>query len=248
MFSGLTLTKAASGYTILVSSSGFSAVTANPITVNPASASQVVITEQPPSSVTAGNGFGLQATIEDPYDNVETADKSPVTVALASNPPGTTLGGMLSVAPIQGVADFSGLTLNTAASGYSLQVAAGMLSSTTGAFTVIPAAPTKLVVAAAPPDSLSAGTAFGLTVDVEDPYDNLAPLSGAAQRLDWSRTCRRNPGRPGHRDSRRRAWRLSPRWRSHGPATTTSGFRRRITPSGDQPDHRHSRGNQRARS
>ena len=85
-------------------------------------------------------------TIEDPYDNVETGDNSPVTVALGEQPAGYDARRYAPcVAPIEGVADFSGLTLTTAASGYKLQVAAGLLSSTTGAFTVIPAAPTRLV-------------------------------------------------------------------------------------------------------
>ena len=43
--------------------------------MTPAAASQVVITQQPPASVTAGSGFGLQAAIEDAYGNVETADQ-----------------------------------------------------------------------------------------------------------------------------------------------------------------------------
>ena len=41
--------------------------------MTPAAASQVVITQQPPASVTAGSGFGLQASIEDAYGNVETS-------------------------------------------------------------------------------------------------------------------------------------------------------------------------------
>ena len=177
-FSGLELTRAASAYTIFIWSNGLSGATTNPITVTPAAASQVVIAEQPPESVTAGSTFGLQATIEDPYDNVETGDSTPLTVTLASNPPGSTLSGTLSAAPFEGVADFSALTLTTAASGYTLQVAAGLLSTTTSAIDVSPAAATNMIVATAPPDSFSAGTPFGLTVDVEDSYGNLAPLSG----------------------------------------------------------------------
>ena len=56
---------------------------------------------QPPASVTAGSGFGLQAAIEDAYGNVVTSATTTVTVALASNPGGSTLGGTLSVTAIQ---------------------------------------------------------------------------------------------------------------------------------------------------
>ena len=111
-FSGLTLTKAASGYTIVVSSTGLNSATTTAITVTPAAASQVLITQQPPASVTANKGFGLQATIEDAYGNLETGDNAAVTVALANNPGGATLGGTLSVDASQGVATFAGLTLD----------------------------------------------------------------------------------------------------------------------------------------
>ena len=78
---------------------------------------------QPPASVTAGSGFGLTATIEDQYGNVETTDNSDVvTAALASNPGGTTLGGTLSLAVSQGVATFSSLTLTKAAAGYTIGI------------------------------------------------------------------------------------------------------------------------------
>ena len=104
-FSGLTLTTAASGYTLVVSGSGVDGATTSAITVTPAAASQLVITQQPPASVIVDSGFGLQATIEDPYGNVETTDSAAVAVALANNPDGATLGGTLSVTANNGVAD-----------------------------------------------------------------------------------------------------------------------------------------------
>ena len=72
-FSGLTLTTAASGYTLRVSSSGLSGATSSAIAVTPAAATQLVITQQPPSSVVVNSGFGLQAAIEDAYGNVVTS-------------------------------------------------------------------------------------------------------------------------------------------------------------------------------
>ena len=111
-FSGLDAHKAASGYTLQVSSSGLSGATTSAITVTPAAASQLVITQQPPSSVAVNGGFGLQATIEDAYGNVVTTASSTVKVALDNNPTGAKLGGTLSVKSSQGVAIFSGLTLN----------------------------------------------------------------------------------------------------------------------------------------
>ena len=112
--------------------------------MTPLAASQVGITQQPPASVTAGSGFGLQAAIEDQYGNVVTGATNSVTVALGNNPGGATLGGTLTVTASQGLATFSGLTLTTAASGYTLAVSSsGLSGSTSSAITVTPAAATQ---------------------------------------------------------------------------------------------------------
>ena len=82
----------------------------------------LVVTQQPPASVTAGSGFGLTVQAEDSSGNLITSFNGTVTVALANNPGGATLGGTLTVTASGGVATFSGLTLNKAASGYTLVV------------------------------------------------------------------------------------------------------------------------------
>jgi streptogramin lyase len=127
-FGGLTLNKAASGYTLEVSSSGLGGVATSPFPVTPAAASQLVITQQPPATVTVNGTFGLQATIEDAYGNVVTSSSNTVKVALADNPAGAKLGGTLSIKSSLGVAAFSGLTLNKVGSGYKLQVSSSGLS------------------------------------------------------------------------------------------------------------------------
>ena len=79
-----------------------------------ATATQLVVTTQPPASVTAGSGFGLVVTAEDAFGNVDPTFTGSVTLALANNPGGATLGGTLAVNASAGVATFSGLTLNKA--------------------------------------------------------------------------------------------------------------------------------------
>ena len=128
-FSGLTLNKAASGYTLYVSGSGLGEGITSAITVTPAAPTQLVITTQPPATVKLNGAFGLQASIEDQYGNVVTSDTNTVTVAFANNPTGATLSGTLSVAASQGVATFSGLEINKTGTGYTLQVTSSGLSS-----------------------------------------------------------------------------------------------------------------------
>ena len=60
-----------------------------------------------------------------------------VTLTIDNNPGGATLGGLLSVAAQSGVATFSGLTLDQAGDGYTLQIASnGLTAATTDAFSV----------------------------------------------------------------------------------------------------------------
>src|SRR5262249_22868640 len=68
------------------------------VTLNPTSSTHLVVTQQPPASVTAGSGFGLTVQAEDSSGNLVSSFSGTVTVGLASNPGGTTLGGTLTVA------------------------------------------------------------------------------------------------------------------------------------------------------
>ena len=105
--------------------------------MTPAAASHLVVTSQPPASVQAGIGFGLIIVVEDAFGNVVTNFSGSVTLALGSNPGQSTLGGTLKVTVKNGVATFSGLTLNKAGTGYTLRATSGSLTSaTTNAFKV----------------------------------------------------------------------------------------------------------------
>jgi hypothetical protein len=170
-FSDLTLDKAATGYTLLVSATGLAGATTAAINVTPAAASQLVVSSQPPSSVLVGSGFGLVVTAEDPFDNVDTNFGGSVAVALLNNPGSATLGGTPSVTAEKGVATFSGLTLNEPGIGYTLSVSSsGLSAATTNPFNVtVP----QLVVTAQPPASVIPGSGFGLTVTAEDSSGNM---------------------------------------------------------------------------
>ena len=135
-----------------------------------------MVSTQPPGSVTAGTGFGLSVTVEDPFGNAVTDYNGSVTIALASGPDGATLGGTLTAKAVDGVATFAGLTLNTAGTGYALEAtASGLKTATTSDFNVVPAAPALLVISSQPPSSVTAGDGFGLTVAAEDPFGNPTP-------------------------------------------------------------------------
>ena len=136
-FSGVSLTVAASGYTLEVSASGLGEGVTSAVTVTPAAATQLVITSEPPSNVKLNAAFGLQVSVEDAYGNVVTTADNMISVSLAGNPSGGTLGGTLSVSASDGVATFSGLTINKVGNGYTLKVSsAGVTSATSTAVDV----------------------------------------------------------------------------------------------------------------
>jgi hypothetical protein len=173
-FSGLNIDKAGAGYALNVNAAGLVPATSSPFNVVSAAPAVLVITSGPPSSLTAGSGFGLTVDVEDAYGNLVTGYGSEVTVGLAGGPGDAALGGTLGVAAAGGVARFSDLTIDAAATGYAIQAVSGALApGTTSAFGVTPAAPAQLVITAAPPPDLTAGETFGLTVSVEDAYGNL---------------------------------------------------------------------------
>ncbi len=94
-------------------------------------------------------------------------------MALYHNPGGATLGGTLSVTAQNGVATFSGLTLDNAAFGYTLIVSGtGLNDVYTDFFDVTALAATQFVVTAQPPPNVTVDGGFGLTVSAEDPFGN----------------------------------------------------------------------------
>ncbi|MFI5454720.1 MAG: hypothetical protein ACHRXM_04655 [Isosphaerales bacterium] len=144
-------------------------------TLNTAS-THFVVTQQPPSSVTAGAPFDLTIEAEDSSGNLDSSFIGTVTAALTNNPGGATLGGTLSATASGGVATFSDLTLTQAASGYTLVVtSSGVDNATTSAITVTAAAASQLVIRTQPSATAKAGQAFGAqpVIDEEDPFGNL---------------------------------------------------------------------------
>ena len=100
---------------------------------------QLVVTAEPPSLFTVGGTFGFTVAAEDGLGRIGTTYSGTATVALDNNPGGGVLGGTLTASIVNGVAVFSGLSINQAGSGYTLQItSSGLTSAVTNAFSVIP--------------------------------------------------------------------------------------------------------------
>ena len=177
-------------YTVLASSGSLTPVTTTTaFNITPQAATRLVVTTQPPATVTAGSPFAVIVTLEDAFGNVvTTATTSQVTLTPAGNSglAGATFGGTLTATPVNGVATFSNLTLTQVGTGYSYSVTgaplAGLAPTTTSAIAVTGAAATQLVVTSQPPSSVVANAKFGLVVTAEDPFGNPSALFNGAGR------------------------------------------------------------------
>jgi hypothetical protein len=194
-FSNVTLTKAAAGETLEASASGLADATTAPITVVAAAATQLAVTPSPLGTITAGAGFGVAVSAEDPFGNVDPSFSGPVTITLLGGPTGTALSGTTTVVSRSGIAAFSKLAIDQAGTGYTLQAAsAGLMGATTGPFSVGASGPTQLDVLQQPPALITAGSGFGLAVVAQDAFGNIDPNFAGSVTLSLAN----NPGGPGN--------------------------------------------------
>jgi hypothetical protein len=141
-----------------------------------ASSLHLVVTSSPPSSA-AGAPFGFTAAVET-GSTVDTAFNGSVTVSLLNNPGSSTLSGQLTVTAVNGVATFSGLSLNNVGTGYTLSVSAsGAASATTSPFNISQALlpPTLGAIAN---QTVLAGGSIHVTLNGSDPAN--LPLTYSA--------------------------------------------------------------------
>ncbi|MBI4499941.1 MAG: hypothetical protein HY700_02150, partial [Gemmatimonadetes bacterium] len=179
-FSGLSLDKAGTGYTLTASATGLTSATSNAMDVTPGTAAQLAFNVQPPSSVSAGAAFTVAVTAQDGFGNTATAFGSNVVVAIGTNPSGGTLSGTVSQPASAGVATLAGLSIDKAGSGYTLQATSGALTAATSVtFDVTPAAATQLVFSAQPPTTATAGAPFSVEVTAKDAFGNTATGFGS---------------------------------------------------------------------
>ncbi len=176
-FTGLGVDSAGTGYELIVTSPALVPDTSAAFTVSVGAMAQLVITTAPPATVTAGSAFGLAATARDAVGNTVTGFTGPVTIGLVpgTGTAGAALGGTTTVNAVAGVATFSGLTLDSAGTGYLLEVqTAGVPPDTTAAIAVAAGPASVLVVTTEPPTTAPAGQSFGLVVVARDAVGNVA--------------------------------------------------------------------------
>ncbi len=135
------------------------------------------MTGQPPKAVGAGVAFGMTVSAEDGQGNVDTSYDGPITLTLGNHPAGSMLSGVLVIGATDGVATFTGLSLNMPADDYTILASGGTLTSATSiGFNVTAGPATQLQVATGgePPASVLAGGLFSVSLVAEDQSGDLA--------------------------------------------------------------------------
>jgi hypothetical protein len=195
--SGLTLDRAAAGVTLQVSSNGLGAATTSAIDVSAAPASQLVITAEPPASVSAGSGFGLVVMAEDRFGNVDPSFNGTEALSLANNPGGATLGGTSTVVANGGTAAFAGLTLDKGGGGYTLQVTGnGLTAAVTDGFGVIPPPVTVLNVSLQNQNAGRRKTTMVIVVQFSAALDAATAANPGAYTLTTVSQGKKHPSKP----------------------------------------------------
>ncbi len=118
----------------------------------PPAATQLLFAVEPASAI-AGHLLHpvVRVRAADAQGNVASGFTGSVTVALGTNPGGSTLGGTTTVAAVAGVASFDDLSVDKASTGYRLTATAtGLSEATSRDFSISPGAGTQLVFSVQP--------------------------------------------------------------------------------------------------
>jgi hypothetical protein len=129
-----------------------------------------------PGGTVAGAAIspGVQVQLFDQYGNPLSSDSTDqVSMAIGLNPAKGTLSGTTTVTASNGIATFSTLSIDKAASGYELSASSNGASKNSTPFSVTPDAATHLVVVTVEPTDITAGTGFTVVVSAEDDFGNV---------------------------------------------------------------------------
>ena len=133
-FNDLSLDRSGTGYKLQATASGLSAGESNGFVVTPAAATQLVFSVQPSAAITGQSITpSVRVTAFDPLGNQATQFTGLVTIAITqgTGTGGAVLLGTTTVAAVNGVAIFSGLSVDRAGTGFALSATAGGLTAAT---------------------------------------------------------------------------------------------------------------------
>jgi subtilase family serine protease len=176
-FSGLSINKTGTGYTLQATSGALTAATSSPFNVTPGKADHLGFSQQPSNTV-AGSAISPAVTVQvlDANGNLVTTDNTDsITVAIGTNAGGGALSGTTTLTVSGGTASYGTLSINKTGTGYTLKATSGTLTSaTSGTFNITPGKADHLAFLQQPSNT-AAGIAIApaVTVQVLDANGNV---------------------------------------------------------------------------
>ncbi|HJR36595.1 MAG TPA: Ig-like domain-containing protein, partial [Gemmatimonadales bacterium] len=154
------------------------------VSVSTRPATRLAFAEQPgPAVAGAPLTPPIRILLQDDLLTTVIGAANPVTISLAGNPAGATLGGTTTINATSGVATFNNLTLDRPGTGYTFLVTSpGLSAATSTPFNVAVGAPAKLAFSTPLPGSAQSGAAFAPqpVLQLTDANGNLVAQSGVA--------------------------------------------------------------------
>ena len=131
-FSDLSINKAGTGYRLLASAAGLSSTTSAAFNITASIATQLRFSIQP-GSATEGSPLNPQPVVQvlDAQGNLVSSYTGAVTLVLGNNPGNASLNGTITVNAVNGVANFSGLSISKSGLDYTLVASASALNKAT---------------------------------------------------------------------------------------------------------------------
>ncbi|WP_233261949.1 S8 family serine peptidase [Vitiosangium sp. GDMCC 1.1324] len=174
-FDSLTVNRPGTNFTLVAGASGIYLDTSVGFDVHVGEAKRLVFISTPADKTAVGSAFTVRVAVQDNAGNILSSSTPEVTLSLV-NAAGATLTGPTTATAVDGVATFSGLSVDKVGTGYALQAdAAGLTSETSPAFSIVPGAPGQgRLVFRNTLGNVSAGAALApIEVEVQDALGNL---------------------------------------------------------------------------
>ncbi|XXF76680.1 lamin tail domain-containing protein [Myxococcaceae bacterium GXIMD 01537] len=135
-FSGLRVDVAGSGYAFQATSGSLATVTSQAFDISAAAASKLAFVSQPQNGTVRTALGAVTVAVRDAFDNDIAASSPDVTLSLQGG--AGALSGAATQSPVNGVASFSGLSVDQEGVGYRLKATAqGLTEATSAAFNIV---------------------------------------------------------------------------------------------------------------
>ena len=180
-FIGLGISGSVGNRTLQFTAAGLTPVISSSISITPGPAARLVLTAQPSPTAASGVAFAQQPVVQvqDGAGNPVAQAGTAITAAIESGSGATLGGGLIALTNGSGQASYTNLMLTGASGSFTLRFSSGTLTAAvSNTVTLGAGAGSKLAITNQPPPSIKNGTAFGVTIQLQDAANNPVTQAG----------------------------------------------------------------------